>query len=273
MTRNRILPMIFAAAAIAGLAACSSSGRDATITGKVRTVLQADRVVDASKIRVTTEKGVVTLAGSIAGEDAHKKAVELVARVEGVLAVRDRLDVLPAPSAPTEVVPAEPAGTAGSPALGGVLAEDGIRREPAAQPGGSYGTLASVVGPQDDVSLEPDAEPAVEPAVHREVPAAEPPAFQTASVGALGAAEAIAISLPDSPVPLRAADDEDSAITARVREALAEVGGRVQILTRGGVVILSGAVDTERERSEALRLARETKGVTRVDDRLIVLES
>jgi osmotically-inducible protein OsmY len=85
--------------------------------------------------------------------------------------------------------------------------------------------------------------------------------------------EAIATALPGSRALLGPADDEDAAITARVREALVELGGRVQVLTRAGVVILSGAVDTERERSEAVRLVRETKGVARVEDRLIVLES
>jgi osmotically-inducible protein OsmY len=261
--------------AVVALASCSTSGRDAAITGKVRTVLQADRVVDASKIRVTTEKGVVTLAGTVAGEDAHQKAVELVGRIEGVRAVRDRLDVVPAPPAPAEAAPpAAPAGGAGSAALGGVLAEDRIRREPADQPGGNYGLLAAVVGSQGDVSLEPSRGDAmVEPAAFREVSAApERPAPAVDIAGSRGE-EAIATSLPLSRAMLGPGDDEDAAITARVREALVELGGRVQVLTRAGVVILSGAVDTERDRSEAIRIARATKGVARVEDRLIVLES
>jgi len=264
--------------AAAALAACSTSGRDAAITGRVRTVLQADRVVDASKIQVTTEKGIVTLAGSVAGEDAHQKAVELVGRVEGVRAVRDRLDVVPAPPAPAEAAPpAAPAGGAGSAALGGVLAEDRIRREPATQPGGSYGTLAAVVGPQGDVALDGAAETAVEPAT-RAGSSATPDSgsLVAAAMSAAGGGDpALAASLPryDSPVPLHPADEEDAAITARVRDRLGETGHRVQVMTRAGVVILSGAVDTEWEKSEALRLARQTKGVSRVEDRLIVLES
>jgi osmotically-inducible protein OsmY len=255
------------------VSSCSTSGRDATITSKVRTVLQADRVVDATKIRVTTEKGVVTLAGSVAGEDAHRKAVELVTRVEGVRGVRDRLDVTPAPPVPAEAVPpASPLGGEGSPALGGVLASNRIRREPADQPGGNYGLLAAVVGPQDDVVLETRVEPAIEPAAHAELPSAEPKPFAAALSPTRGD-EAVAVSLPDSPVPLRPADEEDAVITARVRESLAEVGGRVQVMTRGRVVVLSGAVETEYEKSRVLRLASETKGVARVEDRIVVLQS
>jgi hypothetical protein len=80
---------LLAAAALAALAACSSSGSDAAITSKVRTVLQADRVVDDSKIHVTTERGVVTHDGSVAGEEAHDKTIELVERIDGVRQVRD----------------------------------------------------------------------------------------------------------------------------------------------------------------------------------------
>jgi osmotically-inducible protein OsmY len=259
-------------AALLASAACSSSGRDETITGKVRTVLQADRFVDASKIRVATDKGIVTLAGSVAGEDAHRKAVELVSTVEGVRGVRDRLEVLPAPPAPAETVPpAAPAGGDSGSALGGVLASNRIRREPADQPGGSYGMLAAVVGPQDDVALEPLAEPGVEPAARVESPKPKP--LVAAALSSPPGAEAIAGSLPDSPFPLGPAGKEDAAITARVRESLAEVGGRVQVMTRGGVVVLSGAVDTEYEKTEALRLARETRGVSRVEDRIVVLQS
>src|SRR6187549_1435793 len=99
----RVMGVLMAAA----LTACSTSGGDAAITGKIRTVLQADREVDASRIQVSTERGVVTLDGSVAGEDAHKKALTLAQSVPGVRQVRDRLTVTPAPPAPADdAVPA-----------------------------------------------------------------------------------------------------------------------------------------------------------------------
>jgi len=268
----RVMGVLMAAA----LTACSTSGGDAAITGKIRTVLQADREVDASRIQVSTERGVVTLDGSVAGEDAHKKALTLAQSVPGVRQVRDRLTVTPAPPAPADdAVPAAPAGATGSPALGGILAEGHGRRAPADQPGGSYGLLAAVVGPQGDVSLEAaeSVEPALEPAARRDSPASAERPGGAMDLSAARGDEAIATSLPPSGALLGPADDEDAAITARVREALAEVSRRVQVMTRAGVVTLSGAVDTEWEKSEALRVARETKGVSRVEDRVIVLTS
>jgi osmotically-inducible protein OsmY len=267
---------LFAAATLAALAACSSSGRDAAITHKVRTVLQADRVVDASTIRVSTDRGVVTLDGSVAGEDAHHKAIALVSSVEGVRQVRDQLTITPAPPAPAEVSPpASPAGADGPAGLGGVVAENrGRSRDAAPGPEDTYGRLAGVVGPQGDVSLDPvgSVEPALESAARREAsPAPElvAPAVDSPERGE----DAVAASLPGSVAALRGESAEDAAVTARVRSALVETSGRVQVRTRSGVVTLSGVVDTELEREQALRAARSTRGVARVDDRLVVLQS
>jgi len=276
MGRNLIrLLTIAAAAALLALAACSSSGGDAAITGRVRRVLQTDRVVDASKILVSTERGVVTLDGSVPGEDAHRKAVILATSVEGVRQVRDRLTVTPAPPLPAEAAPpASPREASEASRLGGVLAERRvIRREPAPRSDDGYGLRAAVVGPQGDVTLEPTAEPAVESAARAELPASEPKPVLAAAVSSPRGDEAVSISVPESPLPLQSADGEDAAITARVRESLAEIAGRVQVITRGGVVVLSGAVDTEYEKTRALRLASETKGVSRVEDRIVVLQS
>ena len=44
----------------------------------------------------------------------------------------------------------------------------------------------------------------------------------------------------------------------------------VDVDTQGGVVTLSGSVNSQAEREKALQLARETEGVTSVVDRLVV---
>jgi osmotically-inducible protein OsmY len=274
MRRNATLWIAVAVVvATTALTACSASGRDTEITTRVKTVLQADRVVDASKIQVTTEAGVVTLEGSVAGEPAHGKAIELAQNVEGVRLVRDRLDVTPAPPAPAYAEPPDSSpGRSAPPSLGGMTVENRRRsRRPASQPGGSYGMLAAVVGPQGDVSLAPGSEPSIEPVSRREaVPGPEPREAAVSAATARGD-EPIAAALPDSPVPFGPSDAEDASITARVQAGLVDLGHRVQVLTRAGVVILSGVVDTELERSQALRIARATKGVARVEDRLVVL--
>ena len=262
-------------AALLALAACSSSGADAAITTRVRTVLQADRVVDASKIQVTTERGVVTLDGSVPGEEAHHKAVVLATSVEGVRQVRDRLTVTPAPPVPAEASPPEPTGVSGQPPLGGVLVEDrSRRREPAPSADDGYGLLAAVVGPQGDVSLEAAGgfEPAADSSSRREA-APAPERIPPATAAPEGEEVRLAASLPGSFAALRAETPEDAAISARVRAALVEASPRLQVTTRSGVVTLSGAVDNELERDQAVRLARSTGGVARVEDRIVVLQS
>jgi len=274
MRRNATLWIAVAVLVVmTGLTACSASGRDTEITTRVKTVLQADRVVDASRILVTTEAGVVTLEGSVAGEPAHGKAIELAQNVEGVRLVRDRLDVTPAPPAPAYAEPPDSSpGRSAPPALGGLTVENRRRsRRPAPQPGGSYGMLAAVVGPQGDVSLASGSEPSIEPVSRREAVPGPEPREAAVSSSTAHSEEAMASAPADSPVPIGPADADDAAITARVRAALVDVGHSVQVLTRAGVVTLSGVVDTELEKSQALRIARATKGVARVEDRLIVL--
>ena len=68
---------------------------------------------------------------------------------------------------------------------------------------------------------------------------------------------------------------DDAQLTAKVQakyfvDDLVK-GRRIDVDTRDGVVTLSGEVATEEERAQALRLARETDGVTRVEDHLQVM--
>lgn len=67
---------------------------------------------------------------------------------------------------------------------------------------------------------------------------------------------------------------DDAQVTARVQakyfvDDLVK-GRRIDVDTTAGVVTLSGQVANEQERAQALRLARETEGVERVEDHLIV---
>lgn len=67
---------------------------------------------------------------------------------------------------------------------------------------------------------------------------------------------------------------QDSAISGEIRRRLgedAELGGyAIGILTRAGVVTLSGTVGGYPLRDRAVRIARDTSGVQRVDNRIIV---
>ena len=97
-------------------------------------------------------------------------------------------------------------------------------------------------------------------------------AIAAAQQGESGAA-ATTGSAPD-PAGGAAGVLDDAQVTARVQakyfvDDLVK-GRRIDVDTTAGVVTLSGHVASEQERAQALRLARETEGVQRVEDHLIV---
>jgi osmotically-inducible protein OsmY len=69
----------------------------------------------------------------------------------------------------------------------------------------------------------------------------------------------------------------DGALTAKVKSKMVlddDVAARgIDVHTSGAIVTLTGVVRSAHERDRALRLARETKGVTKVVDKLRVRQS
>lgn len=67
---------------------------------------------------------------------------------------------------------------------------------------------------------------------------------------------------------------ENGALTAKIKSKMALddtiKASDINVDTADGVVTLTGTVGSETQRHKALQLARETAGVTRVDDRLVV---
>lgn len=70
---------------------------DAGITAAVKTALAADPALSALKIDVSTDAGVVTLAGPAPDDKARDRAGVLAAAPDGVRSVDNRLVVSPAP--------------------------------------------------------------------------------------------------------------------------------------------------------------------------------
>ena len=66
----------------------------------------------------------------------------------------------------------------------------------------------------------------------------------------------------------------DASLTAKIKAKMAlddqVSAASIDVDTNGSVVTLSGRVSSADERERALRLARETEGVTKVDDRLTI---
>jgi|GEM_PF-1582011 len=66
---------------------------DSGVTARVQSKFFSDDTVKASRIDVDTADGVVTLQGSVASEQAHRRAVQIAQSVDGVKDVRDQLSV------------------------------------------------------------------------------------------------------------------------------------------------------------------------------------
>jgi osmotically-inducible protein OsmY len=93
---NRSL-VVLAAAALLGLAGCATTGNnfvdDSMVTARVKKAIFDDpslKVMDAS---VSTERGVVSLSGSVKTRAEKERAAVVTRRVEGVRRVNNELKV------------------------------------------------------------------------------------------------------------------------------------------------------------------------------------
>lgn len=68
---------------------------DATITTRVKTAMLNDPTVGGLRIDVDTFKGVVTLSGRVESPAEHDQAVALARSIDGVVEVKDSLQVIP----------------------------------------------------------------------------------------------------------------------------------------------------------------------------------
>jgi osmotically-inducible protein OsmY len=66
---------------------------DAALTAKIKSKMGLDDMVQASRIDVTTDKGVVTLSGTVGSAAERQRAVQLARETSGVKSVTDRLAI------------------------------------------------------------------------------------------------------------------------------------------------------------------------------------
>ncbi len=69
---------------------------DAWITAKIDGQYVADRHLSSRRIRVTTERGLVTLNGEVPNEQARQAAVRIASDTSGVTGVINQLEIAPA---------------------------------------------------------------------------------------------------------------------------------------------------------------------------------
>lgn len=90
---NAASPTTAPGAANSATGATAAYADDAMITTKVKTALVEDKQVQALKISVTTEQGVVKMSGTVPSVEVGKRALQLAAGVQGVKDVKNDLKV------------------------------------------------------------------------------------------------------------------------------------------------------------------------------------
>lgn len=90
---NAATPTTAPGAVNSATGATSAYSDDAMITTMVKTALVEDKQVQALKISVTTEQGVVKISGTVPSAEVGKRALQLAAGVQGVKDVKNDLKV------------------------------------------------------------------------------------------------------------------------------------------------------------------------------------
>jgi osmotically-inducible protein OsmY len=212
---------------------------DAEITSAVKSKLLADKIVGGLKLDVDTKDGVVTLSGPVHSAAERAQAVKLARGTHGVKSVTSKLVVEKTTDTTT--------GTSGKDDKGThIIIKDDTT--PMVKKGAekTKEAVKKTVDAVKDTDVKVKDDTKVE--IHKDD---GDPAVKTAG-------EATA----------------DAAITSAVKTKLladARVSGlKIDVDTSKGVVTLTGNVANQTEKAAALDLAKSTKGVTRVVDKLTI---
>ena len=246
---------------------------DATLTASVTTKLAADEMVKASALHVSTTDHVVTLSGAVPSKAAKDRAIEIAKATTGVTSVVDKLTVneMAATTGKTNAdkaaggvekgaeKSADAVGTAAHKTAGAVDKSKDAVGTAAEKTGEAVGTAAKKTGEAVSGGAEKTAD-ATEKAGEKTKEATEKAGKKTDD----------AVSGDHNAT----APVSDAALTASVKSRLLGDGKtpglKIDVDTQDGVVTLSGDVPTSAAHLEALRLARGTKGVKHVVDKITV---
>jgi len=257
---------------------------DATLTASVKTKLAADEMVKASSVNVTTTDHVVTLSGAVPSKAAKDRAIEIAKATTGVTSVVDKLTVneMAATTGKTNAdkaaggvekgadKSADAVGTAAHKTAGAVDKSKDAVGTAAEKTGEAVGTAAKKTGEAVGTAAKKTGE-AVSGGAEKTADATEKAGEKTkeATEKAGKKTDDAVSGAHDATAPV-----SDAAVTASVKSKLLGDGKtpglKIDVDTQDGVVTLSGDVPTSAAHLEALRLARGTKGVKHVVDKITV---
>lgn len=268
--------VVFFCAVVLAMATAAYAQTDAVVTANVKSRIAADDLVKSVELNVTTEDHVVTVTGTVPTKAAKDRVLSITRATSGVTSVVDKLTV-------KDVTAADK--TAAQKAAGGV--EKGVDKSADA-----VGTAAHTSAKAVDKSKEKvgdaadktgDALGTAAKATGNAIGTAAQKTASAIGIAADKTKDATAKAADKTEDATASADKKagttgqvvsDAAITSAVKTKLlgdgTTPGLKVDVDTEDGVVTLHGDLATAAQRTTALRLARETKGVTRVVDKLTV---
>jgi hyperosmotically inducible periplasmic protein len=257
---------------------------DERIATYVQARYQRDRSIRGSDISVTSSNGVVTLRGSVPDADAREHAVALAREVDGVQRVDNELQVAPAAAGdPTTAAArpmeggAPPARATNDPASPGWITTK-IQAQYFVNPDVRPWNIDVTTSSDGTVTLRGEVENAADRDEAVRI------ARETDGVTRVENQLRVRPETADRDVAerrdtadaardaTREGESPDAWITAKVQAKYfldTDVKGRnINVDTRDGVVTLTGEVESEGERRQALAIARNTDGVRSVTDQL-----
>lgn len=260
---------------VVGAAAGATPERldSAWITTQLQSRLFADRGIDSREIEVSTDNGVVTIVGRVNTPQEKERAITLARNIEGVTRVDDRLVVQPAGSpqavATTGAAPADATATADRMTTSRIQAKffldntlKGRRID--------VDTRQGVVTLGGEVASDDERAQALLLARTTEgVERVEDALTVNAEVG-----EPVREGAAAAPTVAPVAEVADTALTESVKSAFASdrlvKGASIEVSAKDGIVLLDGTAPTAAVKQRALSVARGTKNVVQVVDRITV---
>ena len=283
LQKTRGVNAVLAALLAASLAACTAGPdvdqdadvmqSDPAITTSIQSQYFVDDTVKGIAIDVDTNDGVVTLAGRVDSELEKQRAVALAQNTDGVVRVEDRL-VVQSDDLPT----AEQIGVDTTESVNAGWITTKVESQYFLDPdvkGRNINVTTSTAGV---VTLRGEVD--TQAAKQQAVTIARNTEGVTDVVDELTLATAAgATAEADRDVGQTMADAgeevADGWITTKIQARYfldTDIKGRdIDVTTANGIVTLNGTVETGAQKREALAIARETDGVTDVNDQLQVV--
>ena len=244
---------------------------DTALTANVKTKLAADETVKGGSVNVATDDHVVTLSGTVPSQAVRDRALEIARDTAGVTSVVDKLTIDEAAGKSTAQKAAggvekgvdksaDAVGTAAHKSAGAVDKSKDKVGDAAEKTGEAVGTAAKTTGKAVGTAAHKTAD-AVEAGADKTEDATEKAGEKTKETTTAAARRPAKWSpTPRSP----------TAVKTKLLGDGETPGLKINVDTEDGVVTLHGDVANAEARAEAVRLARTTKGVKRVVDKMTV---